>query len=64
MSGNFAGSTNYTATVTVTANPDYYFLDTVSASSITVAGGTVSNVSVAAKGASVIFDVAFPATGA
>ena len=64
VSGNFAASTKYTATVTVTANPGYYFLDTVSASSITVAGGTVSNVSVAAKGASVTFNVAFPATGA
>ena len=64
VSGNFAASTKYTATVTVTANTGYYFLDTVSASSITVADGTVSNVSVAAKGASVTFDVAFPATGA
>ena len=60
----FAASTIYTARVTVTANTGYCFADTISASSITGAGGTVSNVNVATDGASVTFDVAFVATGA
>jgi len=60
----FAPSTVYTARVTVIANTGYCFADTISASSITGAGGTVSNVNVATNGASVTFDVAFVATGA
>ena len=60
----FAASTVYTARVTVTANTGYCFADTISASSITGAGGTVSNVNVATNGTSVTFDVTFAATGA
>ena len=58
----FAADTKYTAKVTVTADSGYYVKDTITASDITVAGGTVSNVKVAAKGANVTFDVVFPKT--
>ena len=59
----FAADTKYTAKVTVTATSGYYVKDTITASDISVTGGTVSNVKVAAKGASVTFDVVFPKTG-
>ena len=58
----FAADTKYTAKVTVTATSGYYVKDTITASDISVTGGTVSNVKVAAKGASVTFDVVFPKT--
>ena len=58
----FAADTKYTAKVTVTADSGYYVKDTITASDITVTGGTVSNVKVAAKGANVTFDVVFPKT--
>lgn len=58
----FAADTKYTAKVTVTADSGYYVKDTITASDITVTGGTVSNVKVAAKGTNVTFDVVFPKT--
>ena len=60
--GSFAGSTAYTAKVTLTAKTGYLFASSLSNSDVTVAGATIANTAVQEQGAKLYFEATFPAT--